>query len=91
MRPSPERVSAGYCLADEDGRCLVYLPRRRAVEVALEHTPGQATWINAQSPADRRPAAPDTSGAFCDGCERCTHCKKWVAPDDGDDWLLYLA
>jgi len=90
MRPCPERVSAGYCLADGEGRTLVYLPRRRALEVAVERPPAQATWINAQDMADRRPATPDTSGAFCAGCERCTHCTRWVSPADGDDWLLYL-
>jgi hypothetical protein len=90
MRPSPERASAGYCLSDASTRVLIYLPRRRAVEVALDHTPRQTTWINAQDPADRRPAAPESAGAFCAGCERCTNCARWVPPDDGDDWLLYL-
>jgi hypothetical protein len=47
------------------------------VDVAVRGGPYKATWINAQDTSARRPAAP--SG------------ERWVAPADGDDWLLYLA
>jgi hypothetical protein len=91
MRPYPELVSRGYCLSNGEDRCLIYLPRGGVVEVALKDTPGEATWIHAQDTEDRRPATQDRSGAFCAGCERCTHCARWVAPLDGEDWLLYLS
>jgi hypothetical protein len=78
MHPCRGKVSAGYCLADEDRRLLVYLPYGGPVEVRTAGGWTYATWINAQDALDRRPASPDGGGA------------RWAAPQDGDDWLLYL-
>ena len=78
MRPRQDLVSAGRCLADEGKRCLVYLPTGGAVDVALPGQPVWATWINARDTTDRRAAA-----AVGDG-------RRWVAPADGGDWLLYF-
>jgi hypothetical protein len=79
MRPCPERGSTGYCLADGEGRLLVYLPHGGTVAVEGANEARQATWINASRPADRRPAATGETG------------KRWTAPQGGDDWLLYLS
>ena len=79
MSPHQDVVSTGYCLAEIDTRYLVYLPEGGVVDVAVEGGSYTVTWINAQDTDDRRPAAPDDTGS------------RWVAPADGDDWLLYLA
>jgi hypothetical protein len=59
-------------------RALVYLPTGGAVDVAVQGGPYRATWIDAQDPAERRAAEARGDG------------RRWVAPADGDDWLLYL-
>jgi hypothetical protein len=79
MHVRQDLVSAGRCLAKEGERYLVYLPCGGTVDVAVQGEPYSATWINAQDTADRRPAAPAGDG------------RQWVAPADGDDWLLYLS
>ena len=77
-RPRQDLVSAGRCLADEGERYLVYLPTGGAVDVALLGEPVGATWIHARDTTDRR-----TAVAVGDG-------RRWVAPTEGEDWLLYV-
>jgi hypothetical protein len=78
MRPRQDLVGAGRCLALEGERYLIYLPVGGAVDVAVEGGPYRAMWIRAREPSDRRAAE-----AAGDG-------RRWVAPQEGDDWLLYL-
>ena len=78
MRPRQDLVSAGRCLAREGERYLVYLPTGGVVDVALVGGPYQATWINGRDASDRRVAK-------AMGDER-----RWVAPAERDDWLLYI-
>jgi hypothetical protein len=87
MHARQDLVSAGRCLAQVGERYLVYLPCGGAVDVAVQGGPYNATWINAQDTADHRPAVPSggRGPAAPSGDSR-----RWVAPVDGDDWLLYL-
>ena len=78
MRPRQDLVSAGRCLAKPGERYLVYLPTGRVVDVAVAEGPYQATWINAQNTSDRRAAEATGDG------------RRWLAPADGDDWLLHI-
>jgi len=71
-------VDSGFCLA-EDGRIyLVYLADGGVVNVAVKKGSYEATWINAQNTSDRRHVGTTNSG------------KNLSAPQDGDDWLLFL-
>ena len=78
MRPRQDLVNAGRCLACEGECYLVYLPRGGTVDLAAEGGPYRATWIHARDTTDHRRAE-----AIGDG-------RRWVAPAEGDDWLLYL-
>jgi len=78
MSPSRRIVDSGFCLA-EDGRIyLVYLADGGVVNVAVKKGSYEATWINAQNTSDRRHVGTTNSG------------KNLSAPQDGDDWLLFL-
>jgi hypothetical protein len=88
MRPRQDLVSAGRCLAKEGERCLVYLPTGGALDVALQGGPYLATWINARNTADRRPA--DRGLASIGDAEAADGGRRWIAPEEEDDWLLYL-
>jgi hypothetical protein len=78
MRPRPDLVTNGYCLANPGREYLVYLETRGEVDVHVENGPYTAVWINAQDTADRRNA-----GTTLDG-------EALRTPEDGDDWLLHL-
>ncbi|MFH1718043.1 MAG: DUF5060 domain-containing protein [Planctomycetota bacterium] len=78
MSPSRQIVDSGFCLA-EDGRFyLVYLAGGGAVDVDVKKGSYKVTWINAQNTSDRRHVATTNGG------------KNLSAPEDGDDWLLFL-
>jgi len=78
MSPKQRFVDNGFCLADE-GRCyLVYLVGGGAVNVSVSTGLYNVTWINAQNTSDRRYAGMTNNG------------KNLSAPDDGNDWLLFL-
>jgi hypothetical protein len=77
-RPRQDLVNAGRCLADEGERYLIYLPTGGTVDVAVQGGPYRATWINARDTTDRQSAEAVGAG------------RRWVAPAEGDDWLLYL-
>ena len=78
MEPRQDLVSAGYCLAEEGVQYLVYLDSGGSVDVAVGSGAYSLQWINAQNTSDRR-----DGGSTSDG-------ENLAAPDDGDDWLLYL-
>jgi hypothetical protein len=78
MSPRQELVSAGYCLAEDGVRYLVYLDSGGSVNVKTGNGKHRVQWINAQDTSDRR-----DGGITADG-------ENLMAPDDGDDWLLYL-
>ncbi|MBN1674690.1 MAG: DUF5060 domain-containing protein [Kiritimatiellae bacterium] len=79
MRPRQDLVSAGYCLAEEGARYLVYLPAGGSTAVRVAGGPYRACWINAQQTADRRDGGRTFEG------------RSLAAPRDGEDWLLWLA
>jgi hypothetical protein len=81
--PRPELVTHAtggnaFCLADPGRTYLVYLDSGGSVDVQISGGPYRVEWINAQSAADRRPAAPSDDG------------KNLAAPREGDDWILQL-
>jgi hypothetical protein len=78
MRPGQRIVDSGFCLSQEGKYYLVYLPDGGSVNVSLMTGRYNVTWINAQNTSDRRSAGTTEDG------------RNLSAPDDGDDWLLYL-
>jgi hypothetical protein len=78
MKPSPNLVNNGWCLADPGREYLVYLQSRGSVSVTLSNTPYQVEWINAQDIADKRIGTVTTNG------------QDLSSPTTGDDWMLHL-
>lgn len=78
MSPRQDLVNAGYCLAEERHQYLVYLNSGGSVDVKVSGDKYHVRWINAQDTSDRRDGGIINSG------------ENLVAPDDADDWLLYL-
>jgi len=78
MSPNQRIVDSGFCLAEEGRCCLVYLDSGGAVNVSVNAGSYNVTWINAQNTSDRRFVGMINNG------------EKLLAPDDGDDWLLFL-
>jgi CubicO group peptidase (beta-lactamase class C family) len=78
MSPNQRIVDSGFCLAEEGKYYLVYLAGGGVVNIALRAGSYNMTWINAQDTSDRRYMGITNNG------------KKFSAPDDGDDWLLFL-
>jgi len=78
MSPRQDLVSAGYCLAEEGHQYLIYLDSGGSVDVKIGDGEYRVQWINAQDTTDRRDGGITGNG------------EKLNAPDDGDDWLLYL-
>jgi hypothetical protein len=78
MRPRPDLVDHGSCLAAEGREYLVYLASRATVNVRVEGGPYAVEWINPRDASDRRP-----SGVTAEG-------KALMPPAEGDDWLLRL-
>ena len=78
MKPRPDLVDRGYCLAREGKQYLVYLERSHSVNLKLTGGPYKATWINAQDTFDQRDAGLTDSG------------QNLTPPRGADDWLLHL-
>ena len=78
MSPNQSIVDNGFCLAEAGKRYLVYLIDGGTVNVDLETGQYDVTWINAQNTSNRR-----HTGITNDG-------NKFSAPQDGEDWLLFL-
>ena len=78
MRPRPDLVDRGYCLADPGGEYVVYLDSGGSVDVRLAEGPYLVQWINARDTHDRRYGGQTRGG------------RKLRAPDDRGDWLLRL-
>lgn len=78
MRPRPDLVDRGWCLADAGREYLVYLETPETVNVSLTGGPYHAEWVRGTNPADRRPAGMVESG------------KGLRPPEGGRDWLLHL-
>jgi hypothetical protein len=78
LKPRPDLVNAGYCLADPGQRYLVYLDRRGAVTVNIDEGSYQVAWINARDTSDVRKAGIINSR------------RSLTSPQDQEDWLLSL-
>lgn len=79
MKPAPELVDEGYCLAEPGRRYLVYLEEGAAVNVNVKPgIPYSVTWIQGADTSVRH-----KGGVTLDG-------RHLTAPSDGDDWLLYI-
>jgi hypothetical protein len=78
MRPHPDLVENGYCLALPGQKYLVYLEEGGEVTPQITGGPYRVTWINARKTADRR------EGGIL------TESTRLQSPTQGDDWLLLL-
>ena len=79
MKPSQEIVDNGFCLSQEGTYYLVYLPDGGKVNISLKAGLYNAAWINAQDTSDRHFA------------EMARGQRSFAAPEDGNDWLLFIA
>ncbi len=75
---SRDLVNVGYCLAEDGSQYLVYLDSGGTVDVKIGEGRYLIQWINAQDTSDRRNGRSTNDG------------ESLAAPDEGDDWLLYL-
>lgn len=78
MSPNQRIVDSGYCLAEGGQYYLVYLADGGSVNISVKAGSYRVTWINAQDASDRRYMGITNNE------------KKFSAPEDGDDWLLFL-
>jgi hypothetical protein len=78
MSPNQSIVDSGFCLVEKGKRFLVYLIHGGSVNVTLNTGSYDVIWINAQNTSDRRHVGITNNGS------------KFSAPEDGDDWLLFL-
>jgi hypothetical protein len=78
LKPRPDIVSNGFCLAEEGAMYLIYLESPGAVDVRVKGGPYNVRWVNAQNTKDVRKAADTTDG------------KGLQPPPGGDDWMLEL-
>lgn len=77
LKPRPDLVNAGYCLAAPGNEYVVYLDQPVAVDVKIEGGPLEITWINARNTSDR-----STKGLTDDG--------RYLTPPGNNDWILHL-
>ena len=77
MKPSPELVDRGFCLAEAGREYLVYLPEGGTVNVQAVEGPYRVVWVNARKTDETREA-----GSTADG-------QGLTAPDE-QDWFLRL-
>jgi len=78
MKPRPDLVDNGYCLAEPGRQYLVYLESPGAVTVRVPRGNYDAKWINARNTKDVRDGGlVKTAGPL-------------TTPQDGDDWLLWV-
>ncbi len=78
LRPRPDLVNAGHCLADAGRDYVVYIETPATLQVNVEGGPYAVEWINARDPAQR-----SRGGETVDG-------RNLTPPGDGD-WLLRLS
>jgi hypothetical protein len=78
LKPRPDLVDAGYCLAEPGQRYIVYLDRRATVTVRIEPGTYQVAWI------DARDTRRIEKAGFLDAERPLT------SPQNQEDWLLSL-
>jgi hypothetical protein len=79
LKPHPELVSTGYCLADPGQTYLVYLPVPSSLDLELDGGIYLAEWINAANLEECYTVEPVSDG------------KGLQPPQASGDWLLYLS
>ena len=79
MKPRPDLVSSGYCLATEGKRYLVYFAGSQTVDIQL--IPGAYTgkWISVENFSRVFPI------------KEISHKVRFSPPDGKGDWLLYIS
>jgi hypothetical protein len=77
LKPRPDLVDAGYCLAEPGRHYLVYLPAATAVNVKVEGGAYRVQWIAARDGKDR-----PSGGRTSDGAS--------LRPPREGNWLLWL-
>ena len=78
MKPRPDLVDNGYCLAEPGRQYLVYLESPGTVTVRVQGGPYRAQWIDARRPQDVRDGGTTATG------------QALVTRQGMDDSLLYL-
>jgi hypothetical protein len=92
MKPRPDLVDNGYCLAEPGRQYLVYLESPGTVNVRTQGGPYRVQWIDARHPRDVR------DGGTLEGVAKrirsrlgAPAAEPLTSPPGGEDWLLYLA
>lgn len=78
MKPRPDLVNKGWCLADPGREYLVYLQSTGTVSIVVSNGPFTVQWINATNTLDQRSGGPTTNGS------------NLASPTNGQDWLVHL-
>jgi len=78
LKPHPELVSTGFCLANPGQTYLVYLPNPARLDIKLSAGSYRVEWINPANPVERSDAETVSSGM------------NLHPPASGDEWLVYL-
>jgi hypothetical protein len=78
LKPRPDLVDAGYCLAEPGQRYVVYLPWRGTAMVNIEPGSYQVVWINARDTSDARKSGIIESR------------RALTSPQEQEDWILSL-
>lgn len=77
LRPRPDLVDTGWCLAEEGVYYLVYLAEVDELTVRLAPGEYELTWINARETGERRDGGTSEDG-------------RAIRPPDSEDWILEL-
>lgn len=77
LKPRPDLVNTGYCLADPGHEYVVYMEKPTPVSVKVRRGTHEVNWINARCPDDRRSGGETSSG------------RDLQTPAAGD-WILWL-
>ena len=75
MKPRPDLVSTGYCLADPGRSYIVYLDEPATIQVKIRPGTYKVKWINTRQPAEYHPAGETNDG-------------RGLRPPGAGDWVL---
>jgi len=78
LKPRPDLVNTGYCLADPGKTYLIYLEQPEKLRLAVEKGSYKVEWINAAETTERFPGSITPDGLVSD------------PPKVTGDWLVYM-
>jgi hypothetical protein len=77
MKPRPDLVNTGYCLADPGHSYLVYIEKSENINVKIRPNTYKVEWLNARKPSDFHQAGETNDG-------------RGLQPPGAGDWILQM-